>query len=1008
MNKKNALDEVFLQNYGILNTEQKKAVDAIEGPVMVVAGPGTGKTQILTLRIANILRVTDTAPENILALTFTEAAATNMRGRLSRFVGSLAYRVNITTFHGFANEIIQDHAEFFPHIIGAQTVSEVEQIRIIEKIVIDNDFELLKPFGDNFYYVKAVRSAIDELKREGVDEKEFEGLVKKEKVKFEKIPDLYYETGAHVGKMKGKYKDQQKKLNKNQELSFIYGEYQKELRKQKRYDFADMLVELLRALRKQDDLKLQLQERYQYVLVDEHQDSNNAQNKILEKLMDFHDAPNLFVVGDEKQAIFRFQGASVENFYYFKRQYESAQMITLRQNYRSTQSILSLADSLMSGEQSLQSNSSNGDKLVQVYELKDPDQEVYFIATDIKQRIAKGSSPDEIAILYRNNRDAFAISEMLDRVGVPHTIQSDQDILAHPLAVKIISLFRGIVDYGNDSVLAKLLHLDIFDLDHLDIFKLIRSASQKRKYQLYDLLRDSKLRKGLNLEEENKILELYENLESWISFSNNEHVRKTASHVLRSSGLLQLAIGGEKAQENLAVIRKIFALIEDLSLSVKDFTLRDFLGYMDTMEGHNLSLRAQYGNENGRVKLMTVHRAKGLEFDYVYITKASLGRFGSGKRRNLLPLLPQVYKLYEGGESAEGSSEDDERRLFYVALTRARKQIFISYSFLDEAGKEVLPTPFLQEVKQELLEYMDVSLIEETYKETHGLITAPPDKLSVARLVDQEYVKNLFQKAGFSVSALNNYLKSPWQYFYRNLLRIPEPPNKHQAYGIAVHAALHDMFEKLKHQEAVFGVELLVASFVENLDRQIYLQEAEYQETRARGEKNLSLWYQENKDRWVRETLNEFRIPAVYLNESIRLTGVLDKVELLSNTEVSVVDYKTGKPRSRNDILGNTANSSGDYYRQLVFYKLLLRYWQDGRYKMKYGEIVFVEPDSSGKFRSEKFEITEEEVDDLEKEIHRVSEEIQNLDFWEKDCDPEVCDYCDLVKVLQNKNRIGL
>jgi len=175
------ITEEFKKAYKQLNPEQKKAVDATEGPVMVVAGPGTGKTQILTLRIANILANTDAEPENILALTFTEAAAKNMRKRLANLIGSDAYQVSINTFHGFANDIIQNYPEYFPHIIGSVPITEVDQVQIIELILLDNELMLLKPFGDNFYYVRAIIGAISELKREGITPEKFIDIIKRRK-----------------------------------------------------------------------------------------------------------------------------------------------------------------------------------------------------------------------------------------------------------------------------------------------------------------------------------------------------------------------------------------------------------------------------------------------------------------------------------------------------------------------------------------------------------------------------------------------------------------------------------------------------------------------------------------------------------------------------------------------------------------------------------------------------------------------------------------------------------
>src|SRR3989338_8671386 len=232
----------FKNYYERLNPKQKEAVDEIDGPVMVVAGPGTGKTQILTLRIANILEKTDTPPEAILALTYTESGVASMRSRLSEMIGSSAYRVTISTFHGFANNIIRNYPEEFPYIVGANSITDVDQYKIMEEIITTSELSMLRPFGDTFYYLRSALSTINKLKQEGVGPEKFEGIIQDEEKKFALIDDLYYDKGAHKGKMKGKYQDMQKHINKNKELSILYHAYQKALRDRKMYDYSDMIM----------------------------------------------------------------------------------------------------------------------------------------------------------------------------------------------------------------------------------------------------------------------------------------------------------------------------------------------------------------------------------------------------------------------------------------------------------------------------------------------------------------------------------------------------------------------------------------------------------------------------------------------------------------------------------------------------------------------------------------------------------------------------------------------
>jgi DNA helicase II / ATP-dependent DNA helicase PcrA len=635
--------------YKKLNPAQRDAVDTIEGPVMVVAGPGTGKTQILTLRIANILAKTDTTPENILALTFTEAATHNMRRRLAEIIGNPAYRVAINTFHGFCNDIIKKYPEDFPRIIGSKSITDVDQVSIIESIIEENELVLLKPWGDRFLYVRDIVSAISDLKREGVTPDKFAEILSQEKKDFESIPDLYHEKGAHKGKMKGDYQKLERKILKNEELSLVYEKYQEELTKRKQYDFNDMILEVLETLDSNRNLLQILQEEHQYVLVDEHQDTNNAQNKILELLMNYHDNPNLFVVGDEKQAIFRFQGASLENFYYFKHLYPSAKLITLTENYRSTQNILDTADKLLSTAKLTASSakaSANQVKPIYVAEFSNQSVERYFIAHDIQQKIKDGTKPEEIVILYRNNRDAFPIARDLDRLGISYSIESDQDLFSHSDVQKILIILRAVSEYGNDIYVTELLHLSLFDIDPLDIYKLLKKAGDARTKSMYDFLTTPKLLDEVNLKDQKSIVSLGEKLTKWVKENKERDLLGFFEHIIRDSGLLEDMIGSPNALDRFDAVNTFFDEIRQLIESKPDATLVDFFLYIETIKKHNLFLkRKSQKSAGGRVRLMTVHKSKGQEFGHVYIINAVHGIFGGKIDRDKLPLVDGVYKI---------------------------------------------------------------------------------------------------------------------------------------------------------------------------------------------------------------------------------------------------------------------------------------------------------------------------------------------------------------------------
>ena len=317
--KNRAFEKVYKQ----LNPKQREAVDTIDGPVMVVAGPGTGKTTVLTLRIAQILRKTDTPPDAILALTFTESGVYAMREKLLRLIGPAAYQVRIHTFHSFSNDIIKTYPDRFSRIIGAEHMEEIEQLRIIREILATLSLKILRPKNDPSYYIRPLITAIKELKRENISPKKLRILLKSNMTAFLDFAGPEMPPGKRAA--------EERNIQRNEELSKVYAAYEKSLAKRRLYDFEDMIMETVKVLERDKDLLLRLQEEHHYVLADEHQDANNAQNRLLELLAGFHENPNIFIVGDEKQAIFRFQGASLENFLYFKKLYPKALLVNLEE-----------------------------------------------------------------------------------------------------------------------------------------------------------------------------------------------------------------------------------------------------------------------------------------------------------------------------------------------------------------------------------------------------------------------------------------------------------------------------------------------------------------------------------------------------------------------------------------------------------------------------------------------------------------------------------------------------
>ncbi len=996
-------EEKFNELYSKLNSAQKEAVDTIDGPVMVVAGPGTGKTQILTLRIANILRRTDTEPENILALTFTESGAVSMRRRLMDIVGSPAYSVEIHTFHGFCNDIIRSYPEEFPRIVGSQNITEVDQIRITESLIESLPLKELKPFGDTFYYLRPILSNINALKREGINPDEFSEIMKREREEFELRDDIYHKKGFHAGKMKGDYQKIFKNIRKNEEFCLVFSGYQKELARKKYYDYTDMIVEVYGALRRNNDLLLALQEKHQYILVDEHQDTNNAQNKILELLASYYENPNIFVVGDEKQAIFRFQGASLENFLYFKKRYPNAKLIALQENYRSTQSILDSAHSLIAGEKKLSAKTSHHDKRISLFSCAFPELEYFFLAEDISRKIyEEKTSPHEIAVLYRDNKDAIPVAEMFEKYGIPFAVESDQDVLRDRDIRKLVLIFRAIEHFGSDDILAEALHIDFLSVPPIDVYSLIGYATRER-LPIADVIRFPDILSSLKLESPETIGNFYRKLSSWKTQSKNSEITVFFENVVRDSGFLSHILSLPNAVEKMDMLIALFDEVRSLAEVHRGLSLGDLLKYVEMLEEHRVMI-AKKGERRiiSQVRCMTAHRAKGLEFEHVYIINAYDGHWGNKKRPDYLPLPARAFSLF--GENYVRDENDDERRLFYVALTRAKKEVAISYARANSLGRELLPSRFVSEIQKNLIEEKDMSFFEKKYEGEKTSLFALR-KVSGVDIRNTEFVKDAFMKNGLSVTGLNNYLTCPWRYFYTNLLRIPKAKTKHQMYGTAVHATLRDFFEEMKEREV--GKEFILGKLEFYMNREPF-SERDFAESLEKGRVSLGGYYDAYAGKWNLRTLNEFDIRGVALSPEIRLTGKIDKMEIINEKgDVNVVDYKTGKPKSRSVIEGTTPSlkddlSAGGIKRQLAFYKILLDLYKEGeKFRMVSGEIDFVEPNDKGIYKKERYDISPKEEENVRSLIFKVSDEILNLSFWNSFCDEEKCEFCELRKMMK-------
>jgi len=992
--------QAFTEAYDTLNKEQKDAVDSIDGPVMVVAGPGTGKTQILTLRIANILIQTDTAPESILALTFTESGAKAMRERLRRYIGATAYQVPIYTFHGFAEQLISRYPDSYHRVIGGRPANDLEKITLLENILDNPEIKLLRPMGNPQYYVSHILRIIGQLKQEYITPDAFVDIISQQEEELQGIEKIH-EKGAHKGKVRGEYTKKEKAVSKNRELLLVYRQYEALLSEQNLYDFDDMIVETVKALTADEDMLRDLQEQYQYILADEHQDVNGSQNKILELLAAFHDQPNIFAVGDEKQAIYRFQGASLENFLYFTEQFPGTKVISLTSNYRSGQPILDAAHSLVEVEEPGPLKDlrieleAKGDKEAVITKRTFVHQAVEdtWLSKEIEVQLQSGVAHKEIAVIVRTNKEVETVSAFLRKAGFPVTASADGDILQHPITHAVQGLVNAVVTEKNEQALFSVLHGAYWGVSISDLVKILSARSYDTS--LWNIISDRVALESLKVENIDAVLNIVSVLEQARDKEVHEAPHRVLEYVLQKSGFIKHVMKHDPF-EGTRVLRRLYDEIEELVIRDGVGTLREVSQTFATLQAYRLRLNAPFIETNDQsIQVMTAHKSKGLEFTTVFVLHATDSAWsGAGKKTYFdIPLQTHV-------EAQPSDFIEDERRLLYVAMTRAKKNLFLSHSDTNADGKELVQARLLDDITEGLIEICDTQALNESFGPLEALAL---EHKSIA--IDTTLLTHLLAERGFSATSLNNYLRSPWDYFYRNVLRIPETQAVHMQFGTAVHNTLE--YTTAYHtKKQVFPTTAEIKKKFETELSRLPIGVEEYTRLHEKGFTALLTYVEHLKSELPADTKEELKL-RVHLETGLEqlpeviLTGKLDRIDIIEGKATRVVDYKTGKPKSRNVIEGNTKTSDGGYKRQLVFYALLLSLHDDERYQCKTGVLSFVEADTKGVIKEESFVITDEEIESLKEEIIQSVSSITSGEFLHEPCDDSVSEYCQYVSQLK-------
>lgn len=982
----------FASQYNALNPAQQKAVDTIDGPVMVIAGPGTGKTHILTLRIANILAKTDANPGNILALTFTDSAARTMRTRLVALIGTPAYSVRIETFHALADTLIREYPEYFPFTRDSTPLTQLEQFTIIRKLLDNPELKFLRTPGSKYHYVKDIISAISTLKRENITPEKFTAIVNDELRWFESEKNSLKKTETLKWEAN---------LGKHQELVTLFAAYQKNLREQARFDFDDMLLTTREALENNPLLLASLQEQFQYILVDEYQDTNGVQNAIVDLIASFwgEDA-NLFVVGDPNQTIFRFQGAILSNTLGFIDRYPHAVIITLNTGYRSNQAIYSTAHQLLTPIVTSLANHPLAAPLarpleavhlrgkIELHELKNNVDELLFLVQKVIELLESGVNPTQIAILFKRNSEGEQLASLFSKANLPFHIERQNDILTDPLLIQFFTLLRLLTTLKTNTE-ARLL-FDVLSYDWLKLqvpaLKLLQFtrafAAQKKVLEPFEfLLQDGELAR------------LGETLSAWVGQEAKLTFPEFVELLAHESGFLQFL---ETHAQHTKTLTNFISLTQEVNRLAKAnhlYRLPDFITYLDTMAEEKLTLSGGEITSEASITLSTVHKAKGREWQHVFLPFFREGYWGNARSKAGIN-LPEGIAIHPEGSDPE----NDERRLLFVALTRAKEELHLSFALTNQEGdrtRDNLLSPYASELPllgKQIPTPVDAKL------QTLFLNPATTTRFDQQT---KDWLSIIVSTLPLSASALNTYLEDPRLFFERFILKLPEATKTHLAYGTAIHAALEFYYRQYKNNDHTYPALPSVLAIFEQVLRSHVLLENDLTSRLSQGRETLQAYLDEKDQNFpnivaLEETFG-WRRGKVHLGD-IELTGKIDRIDLVDQETkiLTVIDYKTGKPKTMGDIEGTTKASEtsareltlpqgirGAMKRQLLFYKLLLGLDpQYKTFKINEGVFEFVEP-QKGAFTSRSVKLIDTDLEHLKQLIIEVANEIRSLKFLE-------------------------
>ena len=949
-----------------LNPQQKEAVVHNKGPLLIIAGAGTGKTRVITKRIAYLIASGKATSSEILALTFTDKAAAEMEERVDVLVPYGCIDIWISTFHAFGERVLRERAIEIGLDPNFKVLTRPEQIIFIKERLFEFPLDYYRPLGNPDRFVESLVTVFSRARDEDISPEEYLAYAERLKMRSKKNPED-----------KGLLEVSKKEM----EIALSYKKYQELKLKEGMVDFGDQFYLVLKLFREHPSVLGEYQRQFKYVLVDEFQDTNYAQFELVKLLAKKH--RNLTVSADDDQSIYKFRGAAISNVMGFLNTYKDAKRIVITKNYRSCQPILDCAYRLIRNNDPdrLEVKTGINKRLIGRSKRGKKPKHLHYdtvsceadqVARIIKEKVERGEyNYQDFAILVRSNNDAESFLQAMNMQGIPWRFTGNQGLYSREEIRLVASFFRIISNLSDSISLHYLASSEIYNINMNDL-TLCSNYSTRRNITLYQVFKGIDQipeLKDISEEGKSKVKRLVEDIDKFLEASRNLSTGNVLYEFLNDTGYLKRLTeeGTQESEEKIKNLAKFFEIVKEFSLISEYDRVPVFVQHLDLLinSGDEAAV-AEADIDVPAVNVLTVHKAKGLEFPVVFMVNLVMNKFPWPKRREPIELPDELVKdILPSGDFFI----QEERRLFYVGMTRAMNELYFTSS-RDYGGKRP------RRVSLFVLEALGLSKTDfEPYKSAALEVIkrhAPRKKIPKTKsTIDKDKILDL------SPYKIDDYLTCPLKYKYIHILRVPIVRHHTVIYGEILHNVVAEYFRRKLNNQKVSLDELI--SYYKNIwTDEGYLSKEHENRRFETGIETIKKFYEreEKIDKIPTSIEEDFRI----ILEDVRISGRWDRVDEDDGQGV-IIDYKSSNINDQ-----KKADKRAKESIQLDIYALAYKY-KKGHLPDRV-ELHFLETGLVGK--------AEKTEKDLDRAIDKIKEVVSGIRENQFEAKPtyRACMYC--------------